>query len=204
MAKRRRRRNPTAVVDDTLAPTIERANHEPVERLNAQIADHQGYIARPYRVVGVLHTMERRGSITPTMRLAGEQFRDTFRLAQLDPLQASDYARPMVSGKRVDEPPSTKAEKARVKTWRAIVAVGGLTSPGGSCVWHVLGWEQSIKEWAAQQALGGRALNPHLASGVLVTCLGVLEWHYGLRGPKYPLDNVHFSRSNEVCCEKRH
>jgi hypothetical protein len=203
MAKRKRKEKP-AVVDDALAPTLERANHEPVERLDAQIADHHGGIARPYRIVDVLMAMERRGSITPTMRLAGVQFRDTFRAAQIDPLQASDYARPMVSGKRFDESPSAKAEKAREKTWRAIIAVGGLTSPGGSCVWHVLGWEQSLKDWATQQALGGRALNPHLASGVLVTCLGVLEWHYGLRCQKFPLDNVHFGRANEVCCEKRH
>jgi len=45
------------------------------------------------RAIDTLKVMERRGSITAGMRRAGEIFRNYFRLAQLDPLRASDMNR---------------------------------------------------------------------------------------------------------------
>jgi hypothetical protein len=62
------------------------------------MADESGRMARPYRAVDTLAAMERRGSITPGMRHATEDFRSRFVTAQLDPLRALDYSRPRNGG----------------------------------------------------------------------------------------------------------
>jgi hypothetical protein len=33
----------------------------------------------------------------------------------------------------------------------------GISSPAGSCVWHVVGLQQSVREWAIRQGWGGRS-----------------------------------------------
>jgi hypothetical protein len=71
-----------------------------------------------------------------------------------------------------------QVELARERVWRAIVAVGGPRSPGGSCLWHVIGWERSIKEWALEQGWNGRRISQEAASGILISALGALEAHY--------------------------
>ena len=75
-----------------ITPTRERANHEPIERLERAIADSSGRPVRPYRAVDTLTAMERRGTITASMRQAGEDFRARFNIAQLDPLSAFDIS----------------------------------------------------------------------------------------------------------------
>jgi hypothetical protein len=75
-----------------LGPTPERLQHGPVEASARAIADSLGRLSRPYRAVDTLQIMERRGSITPAMRQAGEDFRARFTVAQLDPLRALDTA----------------------------------------------------------------------------------------------------------------
>jgi hypothetical protein len=39
---------------------------------------------------------------------------------------------------------------------RALDALGGLGSPAGSYVWHVVGLQRSIREWGLRQGWGGR------------------------------------------------
>ena len=164
-----------------LAPTRERRSHDPIERLEQTIGDGSGRPARPYRTVDTLAIMERRGSITPGMRQAGEDFRARFKTAQLDPLRAFDISRPMTgrdSNAAFREEPGSRIENAREAVWRAIVAVGGLGSAGGSCLWHVLGWERSLKEWALQQGWRGRRVSQEAAAGILIGALGALEAHF--------------------------
>ena len=166
------------------APTDERRRHGPVERLERSIADEAGRAARPYRAVDTLATMERRGTITAGMRTAAEDFRARFATAQLDPLKAFDYSRPKSGSSRADaREPGLRIEAAREHVWRAVVAVGGPDSPGGSCLWHVVGCERSLKEWALGQGWNGRQVSQEAASGILVAALGALEAHYRLSGP---------------------
>jgi len=162
-------------------PTPERGNHGIVERLERTISDSSGRPARPYRFVDTLAVMERRGSITAGMRQAGEDFRDCFAVAQLDPLSAFDISRPKIgsrSGFRSMEGPGSRIENARRVVWRATLAVGGLRSAGGSCVWHVVGWQQSLKEWALEQGWNGRRVSQEAASGILIASLGTLEAYF--------------------------
>jgi hypothetical protein len=164
-----------------LLPTPERRNHGPVERLERPIGDNAGRSARPYRAIDTLAVMERRGSITAGMRQVGEDFRARFTTAQLDPLSAFDISRPRVgkhSSSRSGEEPGVRIENAREVVWQAILAVGGLGSAGGSCLWHVLGWEQSLKEWALEQGWNGRRVSQEAASGIFIAALGALEAHF--------------------------
>ena len=174
------RKSPVAAADGGIMPTPERLRQGPVERPERPIADDAGRTARPYRAVDILATMERRGSITAAMRQAGEDFRARFATAQLDPLRALDYSRPRdgaAARHRGGEEPGSRVEGARQTVWRAILAVGGLGSPGGSCLWHVVGWERSLKEWALEQGWSGRRVSQETASGILIAALGALESH---------------------------
>jgi hypothetical protein len=166
-------------------PLPERLQHGPVEPVARAVPDVSGTPSRPYRAVDTLALMERRGSITPGMRQAGEDFRARFALAHLDPLRALDLSH-LRLGERGSRPgndaPSARIEAARTAVWRAVQAVGGIASPAGSCLWHVLGWERSLKEWALEQGWSGRRVSQEAASGILVAALGALEVH--LRGSK--------------------
>src|SRR5262249_545287 len=104
-------------------------------------------------------------------------------IAQLDPLSAFDISRPRIGGKagfRAAEEPGLRVENARKAVWQAILAVGGPASAGGSCIWHVLGWQQTLKEWALEQGWNGRRVSQEAASGILIASLGALETHFAV------------------------
>jgi hypothetical protein len=181
MATQRTHRTAAAGFDNA-GPTAERRQHGLVERLERTISDAAGHPARPYRAVDTLLIMQRRGSISAGMRQAGEDFRARFALAQLDPLRAVDLSRLRLGQRSLrseNEGPALRIEAARGQVWRAIQAVGGIASPAGSCLWHVLGWERSLKEWALEQGWSGRRVSQESASGILVAALGALEAHFG-------------------------
>ena len=172
-------------VTQEAGPTPERLRHGEVEQLRQAMPDAAGRPSRPYRAVDTLAAMERRGSITAAMRHAGEDFRARFALAQLDPLRALDLSH-LRLGEHSPRPdgagPGARIEAARRAVWNAIRAVGGIASPGGSCLWHVLGWERTLKEWALEQGWSGRRVSQEAASGILVAALGALEGHLGHAG----------------------
>ncbi len=153
----------------------------PIERLDRPIADDTGRAARPYRAIDTLAAMERRGSITAGMRQAAEDFRVRFVMAQLDPLRALDYSRPRDGGTG-----RRKAAANRGCGSKTPASMSGErsspsavpSSPGGSCLWHVVGWERSLKEWALEQGWNGRRVSQEAASGILIAALGALETHY--------------------------
>jgi hypothetical protein len=181
MARGQSHRNTTfSVAETTIAPTPERYRHGAIERMDRPIADTRGAVARPHHAVDTLLAMERRGSITPAMRQAGQNFRRHFAMAQLNPLRAVDWTQPRSGGpsQRPGAQTGSRIEKAREFVWHAIRAVGGLGSPGGSCLWHVVGWERSLKEWTHEQMWSGRRVSQESASGVLIAVLGALDAHY--------------------------
>ncbi len=166
--------------DDT-GPTAERRRHGKIERLERAIGDSEGRPSRPFRAVDTLIIMQRRGTITAGMRQAGEDFRARFTQAQLDPLRALDLTH-FGLGDRTPRPegegPGLRIEAARAQVWRAVQAVGGIASPAGSCLWHVLGWERSLKEWALERGWSGHRVHQTAASGILIAALGTLESHF--------------------------
>jgi hypothetical protein len=68
---------------------------------------------------------------------------------------------------------------ARRRVHEAMEALGGISSPAGSCVWHVVGLQRSVREWAIRQGWGGRPVRQEQAQGILVGALGVLAAHNG-------------------------
>jgi hypothetical protein len=68
---------------------------------------------------------------------------------------------------------------ARRRVHKAMAALGGISSPAGSCVWHVVGLQRSVREWAMRQGCGGRPVDHKTAAGILIAGLGMLAAHLG-------------------------
>lgn len=183
--KARRKRMP-GYAADVIAPTPERAQHDPVERIGKQILDADGNIGNPFRTVDVLAIMLRRGTITALMEKAGRQFRDDFDLGCLYGIRAAQLVR-IGSGSSGDAM-AVSQQSARDRVHDAMAIAGGRTSPAGSCMWHILGEGMHVEEWAKAEGWKGRPLMRETASGILIAALGMLVVHYGLdhqAGPKY-------------------
>lgn len=132
-----------------------------------------------HRVFDTLGLLERNGSITPEMRQAGEAFRRHFQLAGLETLHAAPLTR--VPGARGPEPGLGAAQlRAKREVHAALDVIGGMASPAGSAVWHVIGNECSIREWAVKEGWGGRRVSDKTAAGILIGALAALAVHYGL------------------------
>lgn len=155
-------------------PPRARRRHDRIERVEGrELIDAEGNVANPFRAVDTLELMFRRGSIDEAMKNAGNDFRDKFALAQLDALRAADMAR-TGHGWQGGVPVGTRIQRARDEVWDTICSVGGIASPGGSVLWHVLGWGQSLSDWAALQGWANRKVTPHAAGGILIATLGML------------------------------
>jgi hypothetical protein len=163
---------PKYISADLIAPTPERMRRG-VELIAKAIPDDDGRPSQPYRSIDILAAMERRGAITAEMRQAGEDFTSTFRRAYTGDIQASDPSRPFVSGTRIGTPIDGN-DRALESVCKTMLALGGMEQLGASCVWHVLGWGQSLTEWATEQGWRGKRVHIAAAPMVLITALGVL------------------------------
>lgn len=149
--------------------TLERRQHGSIVRADGPIEDVDGNYGIPYIARDPLATMEARGTISPEMRIAGEQFRENFRRAHLDELRAADLGRIAGIGGSLDEDLRIMAAKSAVM--RVLKDVG---EPAGSLLWNVVGLECSLKDWAIGQSWNGRPTHAAAASGMLVAALGML------------------------------
>ena len=149
-----------------------------VARDDRQIQDAEGRPGDPRRSFDTLAALHRRGSIGDAELAAGRRFEEDFRRAMLDPLRASDLSRiPGQPGADLSE----KAHQARAGIERLLQALGGRTSPVGSCVWAVLGEGRSLRDFAQSTVFGsGRSMSEKAASWTLIGGLGILVSVYGL------------------------
>jgi len=139
--------------------------------------DPDGRIVYHHRTVDTLGKMLRSGTITPEMHDAARDFQAAFIVAQLDTLRALPVLRVPGTGREPDLNERQLHAKRRVH--EALQALGGISSPAGSCVWHVVGLQRSVREWAIRQGWGGRPVRQEQAQGILVAALGVLTAHVG-------------------------
>jgi hypothetical protein len=144
--------------------------------------DPDGRIVVHHRTVDTLGRMLRAGTITQEMHDAAKDFQAAFIIAQLDPLRALPVLRVPGAGR---EPELNERQlHARRRVQEAMAALGGISSPVGSCVWHVVGLQRSVREWAIRQGWGGRPVDHKAAAGILIAALGVLAAHLGYGGVK--------------------
>jgi hypothetical protein len=139
--------------------------------------DPDGRIVVHHRTVDTLGKMLRAGTITPEMHDAARDFQAVFIVANLDPLRAVPIVRVPGTGREPDL--SERQLDARCRVHAAMQALGGISSPAGSCVWHVVGLQRSVREWAIRQGWGGRPVRQEQAQGILIAALGILATHYG-------------------------
>jgi hypothetical protein len=142
-------------------------------------ADPDGRIVVHHRTVDTLGKMLRAGTITEAMHDAAKDFQAAFIVANLDPLRAIPILRVPGTGR---EPELNERQlDARRRVHETLEALGGIGSPAGSCVWHVVGLQRSVREWAIRQGWGGRPVRQEQAQGILVAGLGILAGHFGYR-----------------------
>ena len=137
--------------------------------------DPDGRIVYHHRTVDTLGKMLRSGTITPEMHDAAKDFQAAFIVANLDPLRALPILR--VPGTGRDPDLNDRQLHARRRVHKMLEALGGISSPAGSCVWHVVGLQCSLREWAMRQGWGGRPVRQEQAQGILVAALGMLATH---------------------------
>jgi hypothetical protein len=135
-------------------------------------ADPDGRIVVHHRTVDSLGKMLRAGTIDQAMHDAGRDFQAAFVIAQLDPLRALPILR--VPGNGREPELSERQLHARRRVREAMAALGGISSPAGSCVWHVVGLQRSVREWSMRQGWNGRSVDQRQAQGILVAALGML------------------------------
>jgi hypothetical protein len=144
--------------------------------------DPDGRIVYHHRTVDTLGKMLRAGTIDQAMHDAGHDFQAAFIIAQLDTLRALPIVRVPGTGR---EPELNERQlHARRQVHQAMAALGGISSPAGSCVWHVVGLQRSVHEWAIRQGWGGRPVDHKAAAGILIAGLGMLAAHLGYGGAK--------------------
>jgi hypothetical protein len=139
--------------------------------------DPDGRIIVHHRTVDTLGQLLKAGMIDDAMHEAARDFQAKFILAQLDPLRALPVLRVAGTGR---EPELDERQlDTRRRVHRALEALGGISSPAGSCVWHVVGLQRSIRDWALRQGWRGRSLDQKEAKGILIAALGMLARHFG-------------------------
>jgi len=176
MAGKRKTKTPKR--DAALGPSKWRLQHGGFgEAVRSADPDTGTPVAHRY-AMDTLAVMLGNGTITSEMRDAGEMFRKQFRCAALDTLRAMPLIRIADGGG--GDTTTEQQFRARERVAAAIDALGGPGSPAGACVWHVVGLESSITEWARRSGWCGRRIGHAQGQGVLVSALGVLAGHYGL------------------------
>jgi hypothetical protein len=129
-----------------------------------------------HRVVDTIALLERNGTITGDMALAAGDFARDFRIAHFSTIKTSSLLK--VDSSRNAEP-AAGHEGAKRRVLRDLDALGGLGSPAARAVWHVVGLEESLREWAMTDSWQGKPMRYFTAQGVLVAALGVLSRQRG-------------------------
>jgi hypothetical protein len=173
----KRKRTRTIQREDLSKPSPWRLQHGSVGEAVRETDPETGSPVQHRRAVDTLGAMLTNGTITSQMHEAGCMFRTQFRSAALDGMRTTQLLRmPRGGGDTMTE----RQVAARDKVSAALEALGGPGSPGGSAVWHVLGLECSIREWAMAQGWQAKPIAPAQAQGMFTAALSVLAAHYGL------------------------
>jgi hypothetical protein len=134
--------------------------------------DPDGRIVLHHRTVDTLGKMLRADTITPEMHDAARAYQAAFIIANLDPICATPILR--VSGCKHEPDLNERQIDASRRVHTALQALGGINSPAGSCVWHVVRLQRSVREWGIRRGWNGRPVRQEQAQGILIAALGTL------------------------------
>ena len=151
-----------------------------------RVTDPEGRPVTLVRTVDTLARMRKAGTITRAMHQAARDFQAHFTIAAHDTTDTASIVRVRrLRGEKMtwNDDLTVRQIAARDRVHDALDALGGMASPGGSCVWHVVGLQSSLREWALRQGWNGRPMQLNQATGVLLTALGILAVHYGYERP---------------------
>jgi hypothetical protein len=155
-------------------------NHVPQRELEeVRERGPDGGIVIHHRTVDTLGKMLRSGTITQEMHDAAKDFQAAFIVASLDSIRALPILRVPGTGREPDL--NERQLHARRRVHKTLQALGGISSPAGSCVWHVVGLQRSVREWAMRQGWGGRPLHVQQAQGIGLAALDLLARDFGYR-----------------------
>jgi len=179
------------VSEDRVQPTAERFSHDEIEYRDVIVYDQDGRARTSWvpRASDTLLRMAKSGQIQEVMLKAGLVFRHDFARAHLVSLRAFDIERAIQSFGTLARGCRPVAENSRLaaiegsrnRVWRALYALGGIGSLGGSCVWHVIGLEESLRDWSTRQNWNGVRVSPQGAPYVLIVALETLVQVYRIR-----------------------
>lgn len=173
----RKKARPKQIPEDLSRPSKWRLQHGAFGGAVREADPETGTPVQHRRAVDTLGAMLTNGTISAEMHEAGCVFRTQFRSALLDGMRTTQLIRmPKGAGATLTE----RQVASRDRVAAALDALGGTASPGGSAVWHVLGLECSIREWAMSQGWQGKPIAPAQAQGMFTAALSVLAVHYGL------------------------
>ena len=176
-ARKRRFKIALPVLEDLSKPSQWRQQHSAFEPPSYDADPDTGRVVTHHRAVDTLGMMLRNGTISRELYDTGLLFRALFRKAAIDRVMTTSFLR--MPGQRVDHLSEINVH-ARIKIADAMDVLGGHDTAVGSCAWHVLGCEASVREWALRQGWSGRPIAPQNAQGMLAAALGVLAVHFGL------------------------
>jgi hypothetical protein len=181
-AKRNRRKGTTTQRENLSQPSKWRLQHGGFGDAVREADPETGTPVQHRYAIDTLGLMLNNGTITREMHDAGAMFRKQFRMAALDGLRALPLDR--VPGAFGGQHVTESQLLARTRVAYAIATLGGPGSPAGACVWHIVGLEASITEWARREGWGGRPIGHSQGQGVLLGALGMLAAHYGIVGKR--------------------
>ncbi len=178
MTKMTNKRKRTATSRENLGkPSKWRLQHGGVGPAVRDADPDTGTPVQHHRTVDTLGVMLDHNTITPEMHEAGCIFRTQFRTASLDGMRTTQLIRvPGGSGDTLTE----RQASARRRVAAVMEVVGGPDTATGSCLWHVVGLECSVREWAMRRGWNGKPIPPPQGQGILIGALGILAAHYGL------------------------
>lgn len=130
-----------------------------------------------HRVVDTLGIMLRAGTITQDEHDAGRRFGELFTRAMLA-IHSASRLTPHIRGHGDQAAIAHGIERARRHLHEALTAIGGPASLAGDCIWHVVGLQCSIREWAIRRRSCGDAMTPRAASATLVHALRGICAHW--------------------------
>lgn len=137
-----------------------------------------------FRIIDTLARLLRSNRIDIAAHDAGRKFAEDFHVADLCGLKAISLQAATGGGNGDTE--AERITKAKQRVHRALQVVGGMHSPGGSALWHIIGLEQSVNEWAGNMRLDHREANAFLIAAlyVIASSYGYTTTYWNINGNK--------------------